>query len=165
MRPPKKDGQATTVFFHVTVMGLDSIDETSMVSVERLKHFTTLYNILIILDLRRWHFLRTNMERSSIETSWKHDVRISPSGSRVAQEYVEARFFLQERQVSYISDNDDPKPLHVALQGQNHSLHGEADAEVVLRYELHHLPSRHSRMQTSNGKLYVEVLRQKFKKV
>lgn len=31
MRPPKKDGQATTVFFHVTVMGLDSIDETSMV--------------------------------------------------------------------------------------------------------------------------------------
>lgn len=30
MRPPKKDGQATTVFFHVTVMGLDSIDETSM---------------------------------------------------------------------------------------------------------------------------------------
>lgn len=32
MRPPKKDGQATTVFFHVTVMGLDSIDETSMVN-------------------------------------------------------------------------------------------------------------------------------------
>jgi histamine-gated chloride channel len=31
MRPPKKEGQATTVFFHVTVMGLDSIDETSMV--------------------------------------------------------------------------------------------------------------------------------------
>ncbi|XP_063696610.1 glycine receptor subunit alpha-2 [Culicoides brevitarsis] len=30
MRPPKKDGAATTVFFHVTVMGLDSIDETSM---------------------------------------------------------------------------------------------------------------------------------------
>jgi hypothetical protein len=31
MRPPKKDGAPTTVFFHVTVMGLDSIDETSMV--------------------------------------------------------------------------------------------------------------------------------------
>lgn len=31
MRPPKKDGQATVVYFHVTVMGLDSIDETSMV--------------------------------------------------------------------------------------------------------------------------------------
>lgn len=33
MRPPKKDGQATTVSFHVTVMGLDSIDETSMVMI------------------------------------------------------------------------------------------------------------------------------------
>ncbi|EZA47107.1 Glycine receptor subunit alpha-3 [Ooceraea biroi] len=30
MRPPKKDGQATVVYFHVTVMGLDSIDENSM---------------------------------------------------------------------------------------------------------------------------------------
>jgi len=32
MRPPKKDGQATVVYFHVTVMGLDSIDENSMVT-------------------------------------------------------------------------------------------------------------------------------------
>lgn len=31
MRPPKKVGQPTIVYFHVTVMGLDSIDETSMV--------------------------------------------------------------------------------------------------------------------------------------
>ncbi|XP_025832912.1 glycine receptor subunit alpha-2 isoform X2 [Agrilus planipennis] len=30
MRPPKKDGKPTIVYFHVTVMGLDSIDETSM---------------------------------------------------------------------------------------------------------------------------------------
>lgn len=32
MRPPKKEGQPTIVHFHVTVMGLDSIDETSMVN-------------------------------------------------------------------------------------------------------------------------------------
>lgn len=32
MRPPKRDGNPTKVFFHVTVMGLDSIDENSMVS-------------------------------------------------------------------------------------------------------------------------------------
>jgi histamine-gated chloride channel len=31
MRPPKIDGQAAAVNFHVTVMGLDSIDENSMV--------------------------------------------------------------------------------------------------------------------------------------
>ncbi|XP_050308165.1 glycine receptor subunit alpha-3 isoform X1 [Anthonomus grandis grandis] len=30
MRPPKVDGNPTKVFFHVTVMGLDSIDENSM---------------------------------------------------------------------------------------------------------------------------------------
>ncbi|CAG2058374.1 unnamed protein product, partial [Timema podura] len=30
MRPPKKDGSPTVVFFHVTVMGLDSIDENAM---------------------------------------------------------------------------------------------------------------------------------------
>ncbi|XP_048526295.1 glycine receptor subunit alpha-2 isoform X2 [Dendroctonus ponderosae] len=30
MRPPKRDGNPTKVFFHVTVMGLDSIDENSM---------------------------------------------------------------------------------------------------------------------------------------
>ncbi|XP_045599157.1 glycine receptor subunit alpha-2 [Procambarus clarkii] len=30
MRPPKKDGRATTVYFHVTVMGIDSINENSM---------------------------------------------------------------------------------------------------------------------------------------
>ncbi|XP_017778610.1 PREDICTED: glycine receptor subunit alpha-2 isoform X2 [Nicrophorus vespilloides] len=30
MRPPKKDGNPTIVYFHVTVMGLDSIDEGSM---------------------------------------------------------------------------------------------------------------------------------------
>ncbi|CAD1475745.1 unnamed protein product, partial [Heterotrigona itama] len=36
MRPPKKDGQATVVYFHVTVMGLDSIDETSMIIGSRL---------------------------------------------------------------------------------------------------------------------------------
>lgn len=30
MRPPKKHGKPTIVFFHVTVMGLDSINEGSM---------------------------------------------------------------------------------------------------------------------------------------
>ncbi|KAK3868454.1 hypothetical protein Pcinc_026153, partial [Petrolisthes cinctipes] len=31
MRPPKKQGRPTNVFFHVTVMGIDSINENSMV--------------------------------------------------------------------------------------------------------------------------------------
>lgn len=41
MRPPKQGGQATAVYFHVTVMGLDSIDETSMVSFYSLKYLFT----------------------------------------------------------------------------------------------------------------------------
>ena len=31
-RPPKYEGQATIVYFHVTVLSVDSIDEESMVS-------------------------------------------------------------------------------------------------------------------------------------
>ena len=31
MRPPKFKGNATEVYFHVTVMSLDTIDESSMV--------------------------------------------------------------------------------------------------------------------------------------
>ena len=33
MRPPKKEGHPTVVFFHVTVMSLDSIDENAMVNI------------------------------------------------------------------------------------------------------------------------------------
>lgn len=33
MRPPKKDNGPTVVYFHVTVMGLDSIDENAMVKI------------------------------------------------------------------------------------------------------------------------------------
>lgn len=43
MRPPKKDGGPTVVYFHVTVMGLDSIDENSMVE--------TLFRTIMILLL------------------------------------------------------------------------------------------------------------------
>ncbi|CAG7721644.1 unnamed protein product [Allacma fusca] len=32
MRPPKRQGEPTTVGFHVTVMGLDSINEYSMLT-------------------------------------------------------------------------------------------------------------------------------------
>ncbi|XP_076030934.1 uncharacterized protein LOC143019124 [Oratosquilla oratoria] len=32
MRPPKKDNKPTAVWFHITVMGIDSIDESSMIS-------------------------------------------------------------------------------------------------------------------------------------
>ena len=36
MRPPRKNGEPTTVYFHVTVMGIDSINENSMVSFDEI---------------------------------------------------------------------------------------------------------------------------------
>lgn len=67
MRPPKKDGQATVVYFHVTVMGLDSIDENSMVSCEfqSLSNFNShilfLFvalkrNVILILSFSSFNF-------------------------------------------------------------------------------------------------------------
>ena len=35
-QPPKYRGEPTTVYFHVTVISLDSINEESMVSIDRL---------------------------------------------------------------------------------------------------------------------------------
>lgn len=53
MRPPKKDGNPTTVYFHVTVMGLDSIDENSMVRSVTFNYFSTarltLYRLLHLI--------------------------------------------------------------------------------------------------------------------
>lgn len=47
-RPPKVDGQATVVFFHVTVLSLDSINEESMVCVCFHSTISLLNNNLII---------------------------------------------------------------------------------------------------------------------
>ena len=71
MRPPKKDGQATVVYFHVTVMGLDSIDETSMVSLEfhlfYKKDLSVDTGVTIFFfnfsDIRGGYLLCTNVER------------------------------------------------------------------------------------------------------
>jgi len=52
MRPPKIDGTATKVHFHVTVMGLDSIDENAMVTQILFKLKTILHLNVLILFLR-----------------------------------------------------------------------------------------------------------------
>lgn len=57
----------------------------------------------------------------------------------MAEEHVATRFLLQERKVCDVSNDDDSESLHVALQRQDHSVHGEADAEIIVRYEFHHL--------------------------
>ena len=51
MAPPKEKGQATVVDFHVTVMTLDSIDESSMVSIILIKAFNMYYLLFVQLEL------------------------------------------------------------------------------------------------------------------
>jgi len=54
MRPPKKDDQPTVVYFHVTVMGLDSIDENSMVILEaRLAHVIIKFSLSCYMNASR----------------------------------------------------------------------------------------------------------------
>ena len=43
----------------------------------------------------------------------------------MANRDLEARLVLQKRQERDISNNDDTEPLHLAVQGQVYSLHGQ----------------------------------------
>lgn len=73
MRPPKKGEEATTVFFHVTVMGLDSIDENSMVRIflkfRSVASESKLAPSLVFSDVRSRYIFRPNVERSSIKAA------------------------------------------------------------------------------------------------
>ena len=75
MRPPKKDGQATVVYFHVTVMGLDSIDENSMVSCD----FQSLSNfnlfLFVALKFSKKKRKKERIERSLIEAFVRYSER------------------------------------------------------------------------------------------
>lgn len=93
------------------------------------------------------------MEGSPAEAAREHDIGVSAAGGGVAQEHVAARLVLQERQVGDIPDHDDSQSLHVAVQRQDDPVHGEADAAVVVRDELHHLPARHAGVQAADGEL------------
>lgn len=78
MRPPKKDGQPTIVYFHVTVMGLDSIDETSMVKTNAYNKFNNNINNIRLSQFIRF-FLRLQTYAADIffAQTWKdHRLRL-----------------------------------------------------------------------------------------
>lgn len=93
------------------------------------------------------------MERSSAEAAGEHDVGVPPAGGRMAEVHVAAWLVLQERQVGDVPNDDNPQSLHVVVQGQDDSVHGEAHVEAFVRDELHHLPARHAGVQAPDGKL------------
>lgn len=61
--------------------------------------------------------------------------------SRLAETHVETRLLLQERQVRHIPDDDHPQPLRVAVEGEDDTVHGEANAPAVLCDEFPDLSS------------------------
>jgi hypothetical protein len=72
MRPPKKDGMATKVHFHVTVMGLDSIDENAMV-ISTILNFNVHFILLYVLTF----FFKTYAADIFFAQTWKdHRLRL-----------------------------------------------------------------------------------------
>lgn len=70
MRPPKKDGMATKVHFHVTVMGLDSIDENAMVTL-------TTFNTIYYFSIQGFFFFKTYAADIFFAQTWKdHRLRL-----------------------------------------------------------------------------------------
>lgn len=72
MRPPKIDGTATKVHFHVTVMGLDSIDENAMVTI-------IVFKLKIILQLNVFflYIFKTYAADIFFAQTWKdHRLRL-----------------------------------------------------------------------------------------
>lgn len=77
MRPPKKDGMATKVNFHVTVMGLDSIDENAMVIHILLKLKLIIIMWKIFLTIFNNSFYKTYAADIFFAQTWKdHRLRL-----------------------------------------------------------------------------------------
>jgi len=93
------------------------------------------------------------LEGSPPEIAGEYDAGVPIAGGGLAEEYVASRFVFQERQIGDLSDDDHTQSLHVAVQGQDDTLHGQADPQTVLHHELCHLPTRHSGMQAADGEL------------
>lgn len=77
-RAPKLLGQPTVVYFHVTVLSIDSINEESMVIITTLiLHVNVcsvnLHVVCVFLDVRDRHIFSSKLERSSTEAAGKYE--------------------------------------------------------------------------------------------
>lgn len=74
-RAPKLLGQPTVVYFHVTVLSLDSINEESMVLFIQLVFALTIIWIRI-LDLCNWYISGSNLAWPTLTVTRKYEWRI-----------------------------------------------------------------------------------------
>lgn len=79
----KKKGKPTIVFFHVTVMSLDSIDESSMVSVSTQDSFFFLFSPLHVYGFAVETHCRISVGRILYRVNaldWVSDVHVKDTG-------------------------------------------------------------------------------------
>jgi len=65
------------------------------------------------------------VEGPSTNSAGQHDQGVSTAASRVAPPHLETRLLLQERKEGHLPDDDHTQSLRLALQGQDHPLHGQ----------------------------------------
>ncbi|GBM74352.1 hypothetical protein AVEN_113385-1 [Araneus ventricosus] len=136
----------TIVRFHVTVLSIDSIDEGSMTYVADIF-------IFLSVDVRGRHLHVAELEGRPTTAAGEHDVEVPSAPDQLAEEDVATRLLLQECQESHLPGDDHSQPLHMAIQRQDHSVHGQIDPRAVLRHEVRSLPPRHTDMFLENGEL------------
>ncbi|CAL1285438.1 unnamed protein product [Larinioides sclopetarius] len=83
------------------------------------------FNRRRINDVRCRHLHVAELEGRPTAASGEHDVEVPPAPHQLAQEDVATGLLLQERQESHLPGDDHSQPLHMALQRQDHSLHGQ----------------------------------------
>ena len=76
-------------------------------------------------DVRGGHFLLADVAGLPAALSGQLDCGLSSAAHVVAQLDVASRFVLQEREESHFPGRHHTEPLHLAVQRQEHPLHGQ----------------------------------------
>ena len=168
-RPPKYMGQPTVVYFHVTVLSIDTINEESMVSnrlpFALLKVFVSFcFSSLLpgsekqikchVPDLCGRYFPGAELEGPSTPASGEHDRRVQNSRRWLAPEHLAPRRLLQKCQTGHLPRDERAQPLPMALPRQDSHLHGQVNSvcmkpvcdsySITLRRNPIHLPHSNS---------------------
>lgn len=96
-RAPKLLGQPTVVYFHVTVLSLDSINEESMVCLGYLGITLCIFKSLpstLFTDLCDGHIFSTKLARSASAFAREHERAVSHSRRGLAAQHLASRLFL-----------------------------------------------------------------------
>lgn len=158
-RAPKLLGQPTVVYFHVTVLSLDSINEESMVMSLtwnlKAKCINNVVSVFLFADICNGYFSSTKLAWSSSPNAGEHERRVSNTGRRLVAQYLETWLFLQECQEGDFSRDEHSQSLFVALPWQNVAVYVEANVGFVVCHEIRIVSTWHSDMLDDDWELWV----------